>query len=66
MGSFEEIFSELRKGGAGYHPLQAAGEGLERLPETLDTACLYNDANTGKQSVCRCWRRGDQGWTPGG
>ncbi len=32
--AFEEIFSSLRKGGPGYHPVQAAGEGLERQPET--------------------------------
>jgi len=32
--AFEEIFSSLERGGAGYHPTQAHGEGVERLPET--------------------------------
>jgi uncharacterized protein with von Willebrand factor type A (vWA) domain len=32
--AFEEIFSSLRRGGAGYHPTQAHGEGVERQPET--------------------------------
>jgi uncharacterized protein with von Willebrand factor type A (vWA) domain len=32
--AFEEIFSSLRQGSAGYHPTQAHGEGVERLPET--------------------------------
>ncbi len=32
--AFEEIFSSLRKGGPGYHRVHAAGEGVERLPET--------------------------------
>jgi uncharacterized protein with von Willebrand factor type A (vWA) domain len=32
--AFEEIFTELRKGGPGYHPMHGAGEGTERLPET--------------------------------
>jgi uncharacterized protein with von Willebrand factor type A (vWA) domain len=31
--AFEEIFSGLRKGAAGYHPLRAEGEGVEQLPE---------------------------------
>jgi uncharacterized protein with von Willebrand factor type A (vWA) domain len=31
--AFEEIFSSLGKGGAGYHRVQAAGEGVEPLPE---------------------------------
>ncbi len=33
-GAFEEVFSGLRKGGPGYHPVRAEGEGVERLPET--------------------------------
>ncbi len=32
--AFEEIFSSLKRGSPGYHPLRAAGEGVERLPET--------------------------------
>ncbi len=32
--AFEEIFSSLQRGAAGYHPVRAAGEGVERLPET--------------------------------
>lgn len=32
--AFEEIFSALRRGGPGYHPVRAPGEGAERLPET--------------------------------
>jgi Ca-activated chloride channel family protein len=32
--AFEEIFSGLDRSGPGYHPVQAAGEGIERLPET--------------------------------
>jgi uncharacterized protein with von Willebrand factor type A (vWA) domain len=32
--AFEEIFSQLRRGGPGYHPVRDAGEGVERLPET--------------------------------
>ncbi len=32
--AFEEIFSSLKRGGPGYHPVRAAGDGAERLPET--------------------------------
>lgn len=32
--AFEEIFSSLRKGASGYHPVRAAGDGVEPLPET--------------------------------
>jgi len=32
--AFEEIFAGLERGDAGYHPVRAAGEGVERLPET--------------------------------
>jgi len=32
--AFEEIFSGLHKSGPGYHLVRAAGEGIERLPET--------------------------------
>ena len=32
--AFEEIFSTLGKSSAGYHPVRASGEGVERLPET--------------------------------
>jgi len=32
--AFEEIFGGLERAGAGYHPVRAPGEGVERLPET--------------------------------
>jgi uncharacterized protein with von Willebrand factor type A (vWA) domain len=32
--AFEEVFSSLDRSGPGYHPIRAAGEGIERLPET--------------------------------
>lgn len=32
--AFEEIFSSLRRGGPGYHRVSAAGQGVEKLPET--------------------------------
>lgn len=32
--AFDEIFSSLRRGGPGYHPIRAIGEGVETLPET--------------------------------
>jgi len=32
--AFEEVFSGLKKAGPGYHPVHAAGEGMEGLPET--------------------------------
>jgi uncharacterized protein with von Willebrand factor type A (vWA) domain len=32
--AFEEIFAGLKKGGAGFHPIRAAGEGVEQQPET--------------------------------
>ncbi len=32
--AFEEIFSSLKRGGPGYHPLRSAGEGTEPLEET--------------------------------
>lgn len=32
--AFDEVFGNLRKGGPGYHPVRASGEGIERLPET--------------------------------
>jgi uncharacterized protein with von Willebrand factor type A (vWA) domain len=32
--AFEEVFSGLRKGGPGYHPIPASGDGLETQPET--------------------------------
>jgi Ca-activated chloride channel family protein len=32
--AFEEVFSSLKKAGPGYHPIPAAGDGAERLPET--------------------------------
>jgi uncharacterized protein with von Willebrand factor type A (vWA) domain len=31
--AFEEIFSNLKKGGIGYHAVRAEGEGVEQLPE---------------------------------
>ncbi|MCG8458322.1 MAG: hypothetical protein MI919_18755, partial [Holophagales bacterium] len=30
--AFEEIFSSMKKGGHGYHPVRSSGEGSERLP----------------------------------
>ena len=33
-GAFEEIFSGLKRSNPGYHPIHAAGDGLEKLPET--------------------------------
>ena len=32
--AFDEIFSSLSRGGPGYHPIRAVGEGVEALPET--------------------------------
>ena len=32
--AFEEVFASLDRSGPGYHPIDAAGEGVERLPET--------------------------------
>ncbi|MEM1205472.1 MAG: VWA domain-containing protein [Acidobacteriota bacterium] len=32
--AFEEIFRDLRRGAAGYHPVRSAGDGVEKLPET--------------------------------
>jgi uncharacterized protein with von Willebrand factor type A (vWA) domain len=32
--AFEEVFSGLKKAGPGYHPVTAAGEGLDPQPET--------------------------------
>ncbi len=32
--AFEELFSSLRRGGPGYHPVRSAGTGTEQLPET--------------------------------
>ncbi len=32
--AFEEVFSSLKRGGPGYHPVRSSGEGVERLPET--------------------------------
>ncbi len=32
--AFEEVFTSMKKGGPGYHPIAAGGEGIERLPET--------------------------------
>jgi uncharacterized protein with von Willebrand factor type A (vWA) domain len=32
--ALEEVFAGLKKAGPGYHPVHAAGEGVERLPET--------------------------------
>lgn len=32
--AFEEVFADLQRSGPGYHPVEAAGEGVERLPET--------------------------------
>ena len=33
-GAFEQLFSSMRRGASGYHPLQSAGAGTETLPET--------------------------------
>jgi Ca-activated chloride channel family protein len=32
--AFEEIFTSLKRSGPGYHPIHAAGDGIERQPET--------------------------------
>ena len=32
--AFDEVFSSLKRGGPGYHPVRAAGDGVEQLPET--------------------------------
>ena len=32
--AFDEIFTSLKRGGPGYHPVRAAGDGVEPLPET--------------------------------
>ncbi|HSL84242.1 MAG TPA: VWA domain-containing protein [Thermoanaerobaculia bacterium] len=32
--AFEEVFAGLDRSGPGYHPVRAAGDGVERLPET--------------------------------
>lgn len=32
--AFEEIFSGLKRGGAGYHPVRTSGDGVEQQPET--------------------------------
>src|SRR6266540_1140898 len=32
--AFEEVFTSMKKGGPGYHPITSSGEGIERLPET--------------------------------
>ena len=32
--ALDEVFGGLRKAGLGYHPIRAAGDGVERLPET--------------------------------
>jgi Ca-activated chloride channel family protein len=32
--ALDEIFSNLKKAGPGYHPIPAAGEGAEQMPET--------------------------------
>jgi Ca-activated chloride channel homolog len=34
QSAFEELFAGLSKSGPGYHAVHAAGEGIERLPET--------------------------------
>jgi Ca-activated chloride channel homolog len=34
QSAFRELFTSLRRGGAGEHPVPAVGEGVERLPET--------------------------------
>jgi Ca-activated chloride channel family protein len=34
--AFEQIFSGLRKGESGYHPIRSSGEGAEMQPETRD------------------------------
>lgn len=32
--AFEEIFSGLKRGSSGYHPVRASGDGVEKQPET--------------------------------
>lgn len=34
QSAFEDLFGSLQKAVAGYHPVSAAGDGIERLPET--------------------------------
>ncbi len=34
QSAFEEIFEGMKKGGPGYHPVPATGDGIERQPET--------------------------------
>ncbi|HEX4952316.1 MAG TPA: VWA domain-containing protein [Thermoanaerobaculia bacterium] len=34
QSAFEELFEGMKKGGPGYHPVPASGEGIERQPET--------------------------------
>jgi len=36
--AFEEVFAGLDRSGPGYHPVRAAGDGVERLPETRSWA----------------------------
>jgi uncharacterized protein with von Willebrand factor type A (vWA) domain len=36
--ALDEIFSNLKKAGPGYHPIPAAGEGAEQLPEQSPTS----------------------------
>lgn len=33
-GAFEQVFSGLKKGGPGYHPIRSSGDGVEAQPET--------------------------------
>jgi len=32
--AFEEVFTSMKKGGPGYHPITASGDGIERQPES--------------------------------
>jgi len=32
--AFEQVFSDLKRGGPGYHPVRSFGDGVERQPET--------------------------------
>lgn len=60
--AFEEVFSGLDRSGPGYHPVRAAGDGVERLPETRPWAFGDNlhhlDANRSLQNALKRTRGG--------
>jgi Ca-activated chloride channel homolog len=64
--AFEEIFSTLGRSGAGYHPIRASGEGIERLPETRpynfgDDIHLLDSARSLQNAFKRRHSEGDSG-----